>query len=83
MGYRGPSSLTKAARDILDNFEILLAVLFPNTTTTHAISYTNLESDLVLMIEMALYHVVYLAHHLDYQRLESTQESTDQFKLNL
>ena len=25
----------------MDNFEILLAVLFPNTTTTHAITYTN------------------------------------------
>ena len=26
----------------LDNFEISLAVLLPNTTTSHAITYTNL-----------------------------------------
>ena len=30
-----------AARGILDNFEISLAVLLPNTTTSHAINYTN------------------------------------------
>ena len=30
-----------AARGILDNFEISLAVLLPNTTTSHAITYTN------------------------------------------
>ena len=31
-----------AARDILDNFEmILLAVLLPNITTSHAMTYTN------------------------------------------
>ena len=29
------------ARGILDNFEISLAVLLPNTTTRHAITYTN------------------------------------------
>ena len=32
-------SLAEAARDILDNLEILLAVLFPYTTTTRAITY--------------------------------------------
>ena len=30
-----------AARGISDNFEILLAVLLPNTTASHAITYTN------------------------------------------
>ena len=30
-----------AARGILDNFEISLAVLLPNTTTSRAITYTN------------------------------------------
>ena len=30
-----------AARGILDNFEISLAVLLPNTTGGHAITYTN------------------------------------------
>ena len=32
-----------AARDtvFLDNFEISLAVLLPNTTTSHAFTYTN------------------------------------------
>ena len=34
-------SLAEAARDILDNFEIFLAVLFPKTTTSRAITYTN------------------------------------------
>ena len=29
------------ARGILDNFEKSLAVLLPNTTTSHAITYTN------------------------------------------
>ena len=32
VGYL-PCIIKEAARDILDNFEILLAVLFPNTTT--------------------------------------------------
>ena len=32
---------SEAAPDILDNFEILLLVLLSNTTTTHAITYTN------------------------------------------
>ena len=30
-----------AARGILDNFEILAAVLLPNTTTAHNVTYTN------------------------------------------
>ena len=30
-----------AARGILNNFEISLAVLLPNTTTSHAITYTK------------------------------------------
>ena len=30
-----------AARGVLDNFEISLAVLLPNTATSHAINYTN------------------------------------------
>ena len=29
------------AHGILDNFEISLAVLLPNTTTSHVITYTN------------------------------------------
>ena len=33
-----------AARDTLDNFEISLAVLLPNTTTSHAITYTYTPS---------------------------------------
>ena len=33
-----------AARGILENFEISLAVLLPNTTTSHAITYTNTVS---------------------------------------
>ena len=37
----GVTELKKAARDILNNFEILIAVLFPNTTTSPAITYTN------------------------------------------
>ena len=37
----GVTELKKAARDILNNFEILIAVLFPNTTTSRAITYTN------------------------------------------
>ena len=30
------------ARGILDNFEISLVVLLPNTTTSHAITYTKI-----------------------------------------
>ena len=30
-----------AVRGILDNFEILVAVLLPNTTKSYAITYTN------------------------------------------
>ena len=36
-------SLAEAAREILDNFAILFAVLFPNTTTSLAITYTNYD----------------------------------------
>ena len=32
---------TFAAHGILDNFKISLVVLLPNTTTSHAITYTN------------------------------------------
>ena len=37
----GRIRFAEAARDILNNFEILLAVLFPNNTTSRAITYTN------------------------------------------
>ena len=38
-----------AARGILDNFEILLTVLLPNTTTSHAITYTyTIDAQLLL-----------------------------------
>ena len=43
VGLDLPSIINKAeaARGILNNFEILLAVLFPNTTTSRTITYTN------------------------------------------
>ena len=43
VGLDLPSIINKAeaARGILNNFEILLAVLFPNTTTSCTITYTN------------------------------------------
>ena len=41
-----------AARGIFDNFEISLAVLLPNTTTSHAITYTNLPKFLGLYYKL-------------------------------
>jgi len=43
-----------AARGILDNFEISLAVLLPNTTTSHAITYTNPSVPKTLKITVLL-----------------------------
>ena len=40
-----------AARGILDNFEISLAVLLPNTTTSHAITYTYISSFFIAAVE--------------------------------
>ena len=41
-----------AARGILGNFEISLAVLLPNTTTSHAITYTNTMASYARMINI-------------------------------
>ena len=43
-------SLAEAARDVKDNFEILLAVFMPNTPWNHAITYTYVAQR--SMIEM-------------------------------
>ena len=48
MIFQNSPNITRrfAARDILVNFEISLAVFIPNTPRNHAITYTNSETDL-------------------------------------
>ena len=50
MIFQNSPNITRrfAARDILMNFEISLAVFIPNTPRNHAITYTNLFSGKVL-----------------------------------
>ena len=47
-----------AARGILDNFEIFLAVLSPNTTTAHTITYINYNF-LALIFSLFMAIIIY------------------------
>ena len=53
-----------AARDILVNFEISLAVFIPNTPRNRAISYTNCVNDQIFKQPIKIKHCMPLANKL-------------------
>ena len=53
-----------AARDILVNFEISLAVFIPNTPKNRAISYTNCVNNKILKQPIKIKHCMPLANKL-------------------